>query len=140
MKPRFHPIYNIVPLKCKLREDYMVYPLLSIVGWEMRFTEDHVRYFVDHNTRWAKQFLIILSKLCFDTKFFTLGQPRLKTQGREVPKKVLKEPTECLLSMRGPSGLPLEFCFCTEWLLGWRGLAVKNTPYMFLSPLYVFFL
>ena len=22
-----------------------------LIGWEMRFTEDHVRYFVDHNTR-----------------------------------------------------------------------------------------
>jgi len=79
-----------------------------------------------------------LSKLCFDTKFFTLGQPRLKTQGREAPKKVLKEPTECLLSMRGPSGRPLVFCICTEclvfcicteYLLGWRGqLAVQKHP------------
>ena len=28
----------------------MVWPLIAL-GWEMRFTEDHVRYFVDHNTR-----------------------------------------------------------------------------------------
>ena len=54
-------MYNIVPLKWKLREDYLVYALLSVVGWEMRFTEDHVRYFVDHNTRWAKQFCEISS-------------------------------------------------------------------------------
>ena len=72
-------------------------------GWEMRFTEDHVRYFVDHNTRSGFPLSPILVP-CNVSNFMNTGQRPSKTRDPEVPKRVQKEPMVCLLSMRDLSG------------------------------------
>ena len=108
---------------CSLQEVLhlcMAWPLI-VLGWEMRFTEDHVRYFVDHNTR-----LSHLSFLRFDTfnpsydrnlewamsnlwSNTPTGQQPLKTHDQGAQRRVQKEHTGCPLSMRGPSGATSHF-------------------------------
>ena len=49
-KTYYHCYQSLLAMQSTRRFLDMVWPLIAL-GWEMRFTEDHVRYFVDHNTR-----------------------------------------------------------------------------------------